>query len=75
MLVFSIYAKIHAVTIYKSLIWNGIFSLPRALISSNFELTKIIEAINKQFSRFIEPKWTHWTEEQSDHEERDNWPN
>ena len=47
MLVFSIYAKIHAVTIYKSLIWNGIFSLPRALISSNFELTKIIEAINK----------------------------
>ena len=47
MLVFSIYAKIHAVTIYESLIWNGIFSLPRALLSSNFELTKIIEAINK----------------------------
>ena len=73
MLVFSNYAKNYAGTIYKSLLWNSIFSLQWALISSNFELTKIIEAINIQFSRFIEPKWTHWTEEQR--EECDSWPN
>ena len=34
-------------------------------------MTKIIEAINKSFSRFIEPKWTRWTEEQP--EERGRW--
>ena len=33
-------------------------------------MTKITEAINKSFSRFIEPKWTRWTEEQPE----GTWP-